>query len=208
MVFVNAGIPVPSDEEAIRNWKRESTQCVDRVGKKKVLVTGAAGAVGLYIIQLARLAGLHVTGGSSSNERNGEILRSLGADEVVEYSQLTSPAHAKAYDIILDTVGGMTLQSSWKCVRDKGHLISVDSSSYNFIGEHEKAGIAREGVKALWFIVQGGSENLDNLARFADLGLLKIFVLDTYPLSKIREAYDRANGRMNGKGKIIISVDA
>ncbi|KAL4966155.1 NADP-dependent oxidoreductase [Aspergillus stella-maris] len=210
MLFVHGGIPVPSDEYAIRNWKRESSQGAGQPWEKskKVLITGAAGAVGLYIIQLARLAGLHVTAASSSSERNGEILRSLGADEVIEYSQLGEPGHAKAYDIILDTVGGTTLSSSWDWVKDNNHLISVDSSSWNFVEEHTKQGIAREGVKALWFIVQGGTENLDVLGRFAGLGLLKVFVLDTYPLNNIQEAYDRANGRVTGRGKIIISLVA
>ncbi|KAL4800846.1 hypothetical protein BDV19DRAFT_352234 [Aspergillus venezuelensis] len=209
MLFVHGGIPIPSNEDAIMNSKRASTQGVGgEKAKKKVLVTGAAGAVGLYIVQLARLAGVHVTAASRSNERNGEILRSLGADEVVEYTELDSSAHAKGYDIILDTVGGATLESSWKWVKDNGHLMSVDSSSWNFVEEHKRAGTARGGVKALWFIVQGGSENLNALARFAGVGLLRIFLLDTYPLSKIREAYDRANGRVTGRGKIIVSLDA
>ncbi|KAL4941997.1 hypothetical protein BDV06DRAFT_171250 [Aspergillus oleicola] len=209
-LFGHGGVPVPSDNEAGRQFKRyaEGNGERDEEGEKKVLITGAAGAVGLYIVQLSRLSGLHVTCATSSNERNREILCSLGADEVVEYTELNAPGQANRYDIILDTVGGTTLESSWSCVKDDGSLISVDSGSFDFVEEQKTRGIAKNGVKALWFIVQGGSDSLDILGRFASLGLLKVFVLDTYPLSKIREAYDRANGRVTGRGKIIVSMGA
>ncbi|KAL4819556.1 chaperonin 10-like protein [Aspergillus spinulosporus] len=197
-LFVHAGIAVPGDEEALRNFGGRSDVRSEE-GKiekgKKVLITGAAGAVGL-----------HVAAATSSNQRNAEFLRGLGADETVEYTALQSDAHRNAYDIVIDTVGGQQLVNAWGWVRDGGNLVSVDSSSFNFVEEHTGRGIARDGVKALFFIVEGGRQALDALARFAKLEILKVFVVDVYPLEKTREAYEIANGRLSGRGKIVLSI--
>ncbi|KAL4779778.1 hypothetical protein BJX76DRAFT_339893 [Aspergillus varians] len=204
-LFLHASVPVPGNEEAVRNWKREGRLDPDS-SRTKLLLTGAAGAVGVYLVQLARLAGLHVTAATRSNERNAEFLRELGVDDTIEYAALHTPAHESIYDIVIDTVGGQPLVDAWACIKGKGSLVSVDSSSFNFVEEHATRGIAREGVKALFFIVQGVREGLDALAHFAQLGILRVFVLDTYPLEKVQEAYDRANGRLTGRGKIILRI--
>ncbi|KAL4807896.1 hypothetical protein BDV18DRAFT_136348 [Aspergillus unguis] len=199
-LFVHAGIPVPGkDISSNRELAGQSD--------KKVLVTGAAGAVGIYVVQLAHLAGVHITAATSSNERNEKFLRELGADECIEYPGLKTESCKDVYDIVIDTVGGETLVTAWSCVKASGTLITVDSSSWNFVEEHKKRGIAREGVKALFFIVEGGRAALDMLAAFASSGSLRVFVLDSYPLQRAREAYDFANGRVTGRGKVILSVE-
>lgn len=200
-LFVHAGVPVPGKDAAVKNSKSSATS-----GGKKVLITGAGGAVGAYIVQLARLAGLHVTAATSSNERNAEFLRELGADDTIEYAVLQTKEQKEVYDIVIDTVGGQPLVDSWACIKADGSLVTVDSSSFNFVEEHTKRGIRREGIKALFFIIEGGPASLNALAEFAGLGILRVFVLDSYPLAKAREAYDRANGRLTGRGKIILSV--
>jgi NADPH:quinone reductase-like Zn-dependent oxidoreductase len=168
------------------------------------LITGAAGAVGVYLVQLASLAGLHVVAATSSNTRNAEFLRELGAHETVEYGMLEN--HNNAYDIIIDTVGGNVLAKCWKYAKENGTLLSVDSASYKFAEDHEKRGIRREGVRALFFIVEGSSKALHYLAELADLGLVRPFVAGTYPLAKVQEAYDIANGRYPGRGKIVLTI--
>ncbi|GFF44583.1 probable zinc-binding oxidoreductase, mitochondrial [Aspergillus lentulus] len=176
----------------------------DRARQHRLLITGAAGAVGVYLVQLASLAGLHVVAATSSNTRNAEFLRELGAHETVEYGMLES--HNSAYDIIIDTVGGGVLAKCWKYVKENGTLLSVDSASYNFAEDHEKRGIRREGVRALFFIVEGSSQALHYLAELADSGLVRPFVAGTYPLAKVQEAYDIANGRYPGRGKIVLTI--
>ncbi|KAL4909551.1 hypothetical protein BDW74DRAFT_146785 [Aspergillus multicolor] len=202
-LFVHGGVPVPSDEEALRNSRRERA---DTDEKRKVLITGAAGAVGMYVVQLARLAGLHVTAATSSNKRNAQFLHELGADDTIEYATFQAPGHQDTYDIVIDTVGGQPLISSWTCVKEGGALITVDSSSFDFVEEHKRQGIAREDICALFFIVEGGPGRLEALANFAEMGLLKIFVLDVYPLQRAREAYERTSGRVEGRGKIILFI--
>ncbi|KAL5003053.1 hypothetical protein BDV10DRAFT_180744 [Aspergillus recurvatus] len=204
-LFVHAGVKVPGDEEALRNFSVSKADLRNEK-RKKVLITGAAGAVGMYVVQLARFAGLDITAATSSNQRNEQFLRGLGADGVVEYPALRTTAHQYAYDIVIDTVGGQPLTSAWGCIRDSGTLVSVDSSSFNFVDEHAEQGIARDEVKALFFIVGGGPQSLHPLARFAEMKILKVFVLDVYRLESAREAYERASGRLSGRGKIILSI--
>ncbi|RDW78881.1 NADP-dependent oxidoreductase [Aspergillus mulundensis] len=203
-LFVRGGVVVPSAEDALCNSKGEQTR--DERGRKKVLVTGAAGAVGMYVVQLARLAGVHVTAATSSNERNARFLSELGADETIEYAALQTAGQKEQYDIVIDTVGGQTLVKSWACVKTSGALVTVDSSSFNFVKEHQEQGFAREDVRALFFIVEGGRDRLETLARFAELGMLRVFVLDVYGLQRVRDAYERASGRLDGRGKIVLSV--
>ncbi|KAL2810055.1 hypothetical protein BJX63DRAFT_329287 [Aspergillus granulosus] len=200
-LFVQGGIPVPkNNQEAVENNQRVNLN----PDAAKVLITGAAGGVGVYLVPLARFAGLHVTAATSSNARNEQFLQSLGADECLEYASLKR--QRDMYDLIIDCVGGETLVDSWKAVKADGRLISVDSSSYDFVKEHTKQGISREGVKALFFIVEGGSERLEALAQLADLGIMQVFVLKTYPLAKAGEAYEFGNGRFTGRGKVVLSV--
>ncbi|KAI9367009.1 hypothetical protein BJX61DRAFT_547913 [Aspergillus egyptiacus] len=200
-LFVHGGVSLPEESEARANYERVGGR---DGGKGRILVTGAGGGVGAYLVQLARLAGWDVTAASSSNVRNWGFLRSLGADEVVEYSELKTLK--EQYDLVVDTVGGQPLVDSWGCVRGDGTLVSVDSGSFDFVDDHAKRGIRREGVKALFFIVEENTHRLSVLARFAELGVLKVFVLTSYPLEKAREAYEHGNGRLPGRGKVVLTV--
>ncbi|KAL3460927.1 hypothetical protein BJX64DRAFT_174240 [Aspergillus heterothallicus] len=200
-LFVHGGIAVPGNELRVLRDGERGTGSPDA---RKVLITGAAGGVGAYIVQLARFAGLHVTAATSSNSRNQEFLESLGADECIEYA--TFETQRDAYDLIIDCVGGETLVNAWKAVKLGGKLITVDSSSYDFLQEHKMQGISREGVDARFFIVQGGPEGLEALGRFTDLGILRAFVLKTYPLNEAAEAYGFGNGRFTGRGKVVLRV--
>ncbi|OGM45301.1 zinc-containing alcohol dehydrogenase [Aspergillus bombycis] len=179
-LFDHGGIPVPSVEQAIKNKARSSGQKGQRL-----LITGAAGAVGIYLVQLASAAGVHVVAATSSNARNEEFLRGLGADEAIEYE---------------------VLAKCWDYVKETGVLVSVDSASFNFVEEHEKRGIRKDGVRALFFIIKGSSKALHYIAELVDLGTVESFVVGTYPFSKAREAYDYANGRYSGRGKFVITI--
>ncbi|KAF4968182.1 hypothetical protein FSARC_4372 [Fusarium sarcochroum] len=185
-LFVHAGVPEPAFGTAAKH----------NAGRK-LLVTGASGAVGSYIVQLGALAGLHVVAASSSTERNGDFLRSLGAHEVVEYTELDK----RSFDIIVDTVGRKTLAQSWHLVADEGILISVESSSFNF-ARSPPAG--KDHVKAIFFIVEPSGKQLEKLAEALDAGLVKPFLAETFPLEEAKAAYEKASGRMERRGKVVL----
>ncbi|KAE8154395.1 hypothetical protein BDV25DRAFT_109073 [Aspergillus avenaceus] len=171
---------------------------------KTILITGAAGGVGIYIVQLAAIAGLYTVASSSSNLRNRDLLLELGADETVEYGELMS--QNRTWDIVIDTVGGNVLADCWSYVKDDGSLVSVDSASFDFVKKHEEKGIRKKNVNALFFIVEPNAKALNDLAHYARLGLLRPFVLDTHPLARASEAYESAGRRVVGRGKLVLRV--
>ncbi|CAG7958028.1 unnamed protein product [Penicillium salamii] len=195
-LFSHAGVPIPSVETALENRADPNHP------RQIILITGAAGAVGMHLVQLAAAAGLHVVAATSSNARNQDFLHRLGADETIEYTVLGNDR--SRFDFIIDAVGGDVLAKSWECVKDYGMIISVDSASYDFVKEHEKLGIRRLGVRALFFIVAGSSEALQYLARLAERGCLQSLVIETYRFDSVREAYEHANGRHTGRGKVVL----
>lgn len=95
---------------------------------KRVLVTGAAGGVGMFVVAFASAAGHYVVAATGSNARNAEFVRSMGADEIVQYRKVQERGR---FDVVIDTVGGEVLEACWEsAVRDNGRLISVDSASW------------------------------------------------------------------------------
>ena len=196
-LFEHAGIPLPAGPGERKN----------KLKNQRILITGSSGGVGIYLVQLAAMAGLHVVAASSSTARNGAFLKSLGVDEVVEYACLENES-ASSFDLIIDTVGGEVLCRCWSWISGNGTLISVDSSSFDFVDSHQERRVreGKENVRALFFIVRSDGGTLTNLATLVELGQLKPFVLQTFELSQAREAYDRASSKSSGYGKVVIRV--
>ncbi|PYH78760.1 NAD(P)-binding protein [Aspergillus uvarum CBS 121591] len=216
-LFVHAGVVArPSIEDAVRSVASKKLRISSNpqsvsggdepdAPQVRILVTGAAGAVGIHLVQLASaVATVHVVAATSSDARNREFLRGLGADETVEYAGLETMAQQAGFDVVVDAVGGELLARCWGYVKEGGALISVDSGSFDFVERHKERGIGREDVRARFFIVAGGGEELRWLAGLAGAGALVSLVNRTYPFERVREAYDFANGRSEGRGKVVL----
>lgn len=200
-LFVKAGFAEPElSTEARTEVSRKTNPAL------KVLITGASGAVGIYLVQFGSLAGLHIVAASTSKARNGEFLNSLGANEVVEYSDLEDKL--AEYDAVVDTVGGATLEGCWKLVKDQGSLITIDSLSFDFVERHRKLPFSsgKQDVKALFFIVEASGQQLEKITRAIDLKLLQTFVAQTFPISQAREAYEAGGQRVPRRGKIVLTM--
>lgn len=170
---------------------------------KRVLVTGAAGGVGMFVVAFAASAGCRAVAATSSNARNEEFMRSMGAVEVVEYGQLASQ---DKFDVVIDTVGGEVLASCWETVRDDASLISVDSASWNFVEEHKKAGLSagRDGVEAKFFVVEPSRDCMKRISVAVETKGIKGLVAKTMPFEQAREAYELSATRGYGRGKIVL----
>jgi len=201
-LFEKAGVATPDFTDTHEILGSRSGNGQEK--KIRLLVNGAAGCVGIYVVQMASLAGLHVVAATRSRSRDEEFLVRLGADEVVEYGDLIKSA--QEYDIIIDTAGGKGLENCWTLIRECGTLISIDSASYDFVERHRKSGLSngKAAVKALFFIVAPSRTGLEQLAKALDSGLLKSFVARVVPLADARLAYEYSSNAPEERGKVVL----
>jgi NADPH:quinone reductase-like Zn-dependent oxidoreductase len=151
----------------------------DLVGPgKRVLVNGASGAVGSAAVQLARLAGAHVTGVCS--DRNADLVRSLGAEEVVDHARHRVADLTETYDVVLDTVGNLDRRSGRRLLATDGVLVLVAAGLADTVlaRGNVRAGVSSEDpeIFAWW---------LERIAA----GEARAVVDRTLPLSEVVEAY-------------------
>jgi NADPH:quinone reductase-like Zn-dependent oxidoreductase len=164
---------------------------------QSVLVHGAAGGVGVFAIQFARLAGAQVIGTASA--RNSDFIRELGADQIIDYASTPFESVAHNADVVFDTVGGDTQERSWKVVKPGGVLVSVASPPSV---EQGKA----HDVRPVWFIVAPSREQLIQIGALIDAGKIRPIIDTVFPLSQARQAYEQG---MSGhtRGKIVLQVE-
>jgi NADPH:quinone reductase-like Zn-dependent oxidoreductase len=186
-----AAIPL----SALTAWQAFRTQAFLRAGQR-VLIHGGAGGVGCFAVQLAKHFGAETIATCSAG--NADFVKSLGADSVLEYDRRPFEENLKDVDLVLDTVGGETLDRSWRVVRRGGALISVAE-------EPPVAQAERFGVSGKFFIVAPNRGHLVELAKLVDDGNLKPIVSETFPLSAARRAYE-AGSRGHLRGKIVLCV--
>jgi NADPH:quinone reductase-like Zn-dependent oxidoreductase len=162
-----------------------------------VLVHGGAGGVGALAVQLAAILGAQVSATVRSDA--GELLRGFGAQRVIDVRTEAFDESGPHYDVVIDTVGGETLDRSFRVLRPGGRLITIAATPPD--------GKADEyGVIAKFFLVTSNREQLTQLALLVASGQLRVEIAETFPLKNGREAFesrDRANRRA---GKTVIVV--
>jgi len=154
-----------------------------------VLIHGAAGSVGMFAVQLALWRGARVIATASSGSE--EFVRALGADRVIDYRKTPFEDVICDVDVVLDTVGGETLERSWKVLKPGGRIVTVATGS-------EQSREPR--VRDAFMIVRADGSQLAKIAWMIDAGELRVFMGPTFDLAEAREAYDRAaHGGIRGK---------
>lgn len=162
-----------------------------------VLVHGAGGGVGTFAVQLARWRGAHVFATCSSEK--ADLVRSLGADRVIDYSRTRFRDELSGLDVVLDTVGGQVLENSWNVLRKGGSLVTI-------VGDVPEEKAAEHGVKGFSILVEPNREELIEIAQLVDAGEVKPVVGAVLPLSRAREVFERGLGGHN-RGKLVLNVD-
>ncbi|MBE0698792.1 MAG: NADP-dependent oxidoreductase [Anaerolineaceae bacterium] len=161
-----------------------------------VLIHGAAGGVGTFAVQIAKHFGAKVIATASPN--NHEFLRSLGADELIDYTAVRFEDAVKPVDIVFDTIGGETLQRSFSVVKPGGYLVSVVETPSQELAE-------ARGIKAKLVSADVSQEILREIARLIEAGKIKVVVSAVFPLSEIKKAHALSES-MHTRGKIGISI--
>lgn len=144
---------------------------------QKVLIHGAAGGVGMFAVQFAKLKSAYVIGTASAH--NADFVRSLGADEVIDYHTTPFEQVVRDVDVVIDTQGGNTQARSWGFLKPGGILVATPAPR-----SPEMA--AQMGVRAAMVQVNPTAEILTQIAESIDTGKVKTEVATVLPLTGIR----------------------
>jgi NADPH:quinone reductase-like Zn-dependent oxidoreductase len=161
-----------------------------------VLVHGAAGGVGHFAVQFAKLYGAKVIG--TSSERNLDFLREIGVDEAIDYNATRFDEVVRDADLVLDTIGGEVLQRCWVVLKPGGMLVSIVEAP-----SEETA--AAHGVRQSFASAAADKENLAEIAGLVASGKVKPVISTVLPLAEVRQAHSLSQS-MHTRGKIVLQV--
>jgi NADPH:quinone reductase-like Zn-dependent oxidoreductase len=176
---------------------------------QKVLINGASGGVGTYAVQIARSMGAEVTGVCST--RNVELVRSLGADHVFDYTKEDYTQSGQQFDLIVDMVGNHSLSANRSVLTSKGRFVIVGGAKGDWLGP------LIGPIKALlmspfvdqemgMMIATMDGDDLAELGALMERGELSSAVDRHYPLSEVADAI-RYSEQGHARGKIIIDLE-
>lgn len=207
-LFVHGGIAAPVAATEGSDGHRAEVVAASRRANagKRVLITAAAGGVGVWAVQLARLVGVgHVVG--SCGPSNAQFVRDRGAHEVVDYTatqDLSSWADRDGggrFDLVLDCVGGTLLEQCWRCVRDRGTLISIAQPP----APRRPASGVGEDVRGMFFIVEADGAQLELITELIETGKCRAVLDSVYALEEFEAAFDRSRGG-HLRGKVVLKI--
>ncbi|GAI28730.1 unnamed protein product, partial [marine sediment metagenome] len=163
---------------------------------------GASGSVGTYAVQLAKYFGAEVTGVCSTT--NLELVKSLGADKVIDYTKEDFSKSGQTYDIILDTVGKISYSGCVRSLKKKGiYLIGNPTLSKIVRGLWTKMTSSK---KVKFGLASSRTEDLIFIKELIEAGKLKSVIDRRYPLEQIAEAH-RYVDKGHKKGNVVITVE-
>ncbi|KAL4944125.1 hypothetical protein BDV06DRAFT_233860 [Aspergillus oleicola] len=201
----SAAIPL----SAMTAWQALFVHC--RVGDmkngewkgKRVLVTGASGGVGAWVVQLAKLAGASVVG--TCGRDNVDFVKGIGCDEALDYRATDMKEWVgsleKKVDVVIDCVGRRTLADAWYAVKDGGIVLSI----FQPPGEVRPEGCEANDVKDIFFVIEPNGEHLKAITRLVEEGKCRGFVDSVWPLEKFDEAFKRVYTG-HARGKVVIEM--
>ena len=179
---------------------------------QNVLINGASGGVGTFAVQLAKIFGAHVTAICSA--RNADLVRSLGADRVIDYATEDFAQGTARYDLILDMAGSHSFSASQRVLTPRGIQVGVGilashkslfATIAGLIGNLIRSAFSSQ--KFVVFIAKGNREDLAFLGELVANGKLKPVIDKKYSLAEVPEAM-RYQGTWRARGKLVIDLDA
>lgn len=158
---------------------------------QRVLIHAASGGVGSIAVQLAKSRGAHVI--TTTSEKNRALVKSLGADEVIDYRTQKFEEVVRDVDVVLDTIGGQVQDASWSVLSPGGILVSIISTP-----PQEKA--KSLGVRSAFLFIQPSASILVQLAALIENGKLRPVIGAEFALSDIAKAHALSqSGHASGK---------
>jgi NADPH:quinone reductase-like Zn-dependent oxidoreductase len=185
--------------EALYFMRKANT--LTSVRGEKVLIIGAGGSIGTYAVQLARHFGAEVTGVDSTNKL--DMLRSIGADHVIDYTQQDFTKNGETYDVIFDVPGKSSFSGSIRSLKQNGrYLLANPGLSHALQGPWTSM---RSGKKVMFGAASQKTQDLIFLRDLIEAGQIKPVIDRSYSLQQIAEAH-RYVDTGHKKGNVVITV--
>lgn len=163
---------------------------------KRILIHGGAGGIGSAAIQYAKHLGAYIA--TTAQAKDLEFVRSLGADEAIDYEAVQFEETLRDYDAVFDTVGGETAQRSFKILKDGGIIISM-------LGEQENEALGTRHITSLAQNSKVDTASLQKLKQLVEDGVIKPKIDREFPLDQAAEAYRYAETG-HPQGKVVITI--
>ncbi|RVX75841.1 hypothetical protein B0A52_00198 [Exophiala mesophila] len=177
----------------------------------RILITAASGSVGIWATQLAKLAGLHVI--ATAGTRNLDFVKSLGADEVLDYSQTNIQAwieedpERRKVDLVFDCIGRSALEQAWHAVKEGGKILTIvppADMQWKWVLDRPKG--VSETISGEFFVMHPSGEQLGLITALVEANKVKPLVDSVWKFDEYQQAFDRlASGKTTGK--VVLRVD-
>lgn len=163
---------------------------------QRVLIHGGGGGVGHYAVQFAAAAGAQVV--ATANAKDLEFVRSLGAEQVIDYKAQRFEEEVSEIDLVIDLVAGETRKRSWKVLKPGGLMVST-------LGEPEIPGDAPKGARSRGMVVETKIDQLSEIGNRAAIGKLRIEISKVFQLADPADAHEFLEHE-HFRGKIVFAV--
>jgi NADPH:quinone reductase-like Zn-dependent oxidoreductase len=188
---------------------------------QRVFISGGAGGVGTFAIQIAKWLGAHVT--TTASKRGEALVRSLGCDEVIDYTVQDIAGVDGRFDAGFDLIGGKTLDQMFEIMKPGATIVSVAAmpepqtalrdlgrgralaALFWLVSYGIRSRARRAGVGYRYLFMHPSGSDLSLLAELIEQGKLKVIVDRTYPFAEIAEALDYVEGG-RAKGKVVVTM--
>jgi NADPH:quinone reductase-like Zn-dependent oxidoreductase len=164
--------------------------------RQKILIHGGSGGIGSMAIQMAKYLGAHVA--TTARKDKSEYLKTLGADEIIDYKDEVFEEKLKDFDAVFDTVGGDTYKRSFKVLKKGGIIVSM-------LEQPDQELMDKYQVNAVGQSTRINSHQLKKLAELFDSGVVTVTIDRIFPLEETGQAleYQRTG---SVKGKVVIEI--
>lgn len=168
---------------------------------QRVLINGASGGVGTFGVQIARSIGAEVTGVCSS--RNVDLVKSIGADHVIDYTREDFTKGAERYDLVLDNAGNHSLSAVRRVLTAGGALVYNSGASMRRVAMSQL--LARMGRQVRVFLTKMNHDDLEVIRGLIETGQVRSVVDRTYPLNETAAAISHVEAG-HVRGKVVVTV--
>ena len=163
---------------------------------QKILIHGGSGGIGTIAIQLAKYLGAYTA--TTVGTENVEFAKELGADDVIDYKTQKFEDLLKDFDAVFDTVGGETLEKSFRVAKKGGIIVSM-------LGAPNPELAKQYGVTVIGQSTATNSKRLERLAELVEKGVIKPLVDKVFPLLQTKEAFEYLE-KSHPRGKVVVKI--